>query len=76
MADPAFAADHVGQLAGGHAVHVGDLPLADERLKTRIEDESLDAFAAERVRAIEHDELDAGFAALLHAQTHRADERV
>ena len=76
VADPAFAADHVGQLAGGHAVHVGDFPLANERLEAGVENEPFDAFAAERVGAVEHEEGYAGFGASGHTEAHGVEIRV
>ena len=50
--------------------------MPDERAEPVVHHRTLDAFAAQRIRPVEHDELDARLRARFHRQAHRADERV
>jgi hypothetical protein len=60
-------------LAGGHAVAVGDRDPADERAVAGEDGAALDVDAADGVRAIEDDDLDAGLGARLHHVEERPD---
>src|SRR5207249_10073106 len=74
--NPTLSVDHPGQLAASHPVSIRNVPLADEGPEPIFDHRSLDPLAAERVRPIEHKELDARLRARLHGKTHGADERV
>ena len=70
---PLLALDHAGELADGQAVHDGDRVLADEGAQRRLQHESRDVVAAERIGPIENDEGDARCSGRLHGEPHGRD---
>ena len=74
---PTPLVEQTGEFTAGQPVNVGHIPLADEGAELLLlHAGTFDAQAAERIRAVEHDEFHAGLGAGFHRQPHRADERV
>ena len=76
VSNPMLSIDHPRQFAAGHAIDVRHLPFTDHRTKAILKYRTLHAFAAQWIGAIKNNELDAGIAAGLHRNTHRADVRI